>query len=286
MKKAVLSIAIAMIIAGTLGSSRLLAQASDIPSAAPTATAGETPEQRGRKLLGEMVTALGGDAWLHRHDMQVKGRTAAFFQGTPTGMVIEYDAWRQFPDGSHPEAERIGFLTDKSMILPGKKIDVVQIWTADSGTEITYKGRTALPKEQVEDYLRRRAHSIENVVNFWLKDPGVMVIAEGSTMVEGHLADKVTVLSPNNDAVTIELDANTHLPLRRIFEWRNTTFKDHDEDREEYDDYHTVQGLPTAFTLTRYHNGDMASQRFLSKVEYNVGLSPDLFNPDILLKKK
>jgi hypothetical protein len=286
MKKAVLSIAIAMIIAGTLGSSRLLAQASDIPSAAPTATAGETPEQRGRKLLGEMVTALGGDAWLHRHDMQVKGRTAAFFQGTPTGMVIEYDAWRQFPDGSHPEAERIGFLTDKSMILPGKKIDVVQIWTADSGTEITYKGRIALPREQVEDYLRRRAHSIENVVNFWLKDPGVMVIAEGSTMVERHLADKVTVLSPNNDAVTIELDANTHLPLRRIFEWRNTTFKDHDEDREEYDDYHTVQGLPTAFTLTRYHNGDMASQRFLSKVEYNVGLSPDLFNPDILLKKK
>jgi hypothetical protein len=279
MKKAVLSIAIAMIIAGTLGSSRLLAQASDIPSAAPTATAGETPEQRGRKLLGEMVTALGGDAWLHRHDMQVKGRTAAFFQGTPTGMVIEYDAWRQFPDGSHPEAERIGFLTDKSMILPGKKIDVVQIWTADSGTEITYKGRIALPREQVEDYLRRRAHSIENVVNFWLKD-------QGSTMVERHLADKVTVLSPNNDAVTIELDANTHLPLRRIFEWRNTTFKDHDEDREEYDDYHTVQGLPTAFTLTRYHNGDMASQRFLSKVEYNVGLSPDLFNPDILLKKK
>jgi hypothetical protein len=96
----------------------------------------------------------------------------------------------------------------------------------------------------------------------------------------------VTILSANNDAVTLELDATSHLPLRRIFEWRNTTFKDFDEDREEYDDYHTVQGLPTAFTLTRYHNGDMASQRFLSKVEYNVGLSPDLFNPDILLKKK
>ena len=286
MKNAVVSIAIAIITAGTIGSPRMLAQARDIPSAGATETPGETPEQRGRKLLDEMVTALGGDAWLHRHDVQVKGRTAAFFHGSPTGMIIEYDAWRQFPDGTHPEAERIGFLTDKSMLLPGKKIDVVQIWTADSGTEITYKGSAPLPKEQVEDYLRRRAHSIENVVNFWLKAPGVMVVAEGTTMVERHLADKVTILSANNDAVTLELDATSHLPLRRIFEWRNTTFKDFDEDREEYDDYHTVQGLPTAFTLTRYHNGDMASQRFLSKVEYNVGLSPDLFNPDILLKKK
>ena len=39
-------------------------------------------------------------------------------------------------------------------------------------------------------------------------------------------------------------------------------------------------------TLTRYHNDDMISQRFYEKVEYNSNLSPDLFNPDNLLKKK
>src|SRR6516165_5729080 len=105
MKNAIVSIAIAIITAGTIGSPRMLAQARDIPSAGTTAPPGETPEQRGRKLLDEMVTALGGDAWLHRHDVQVKGRTAAFFHGSPTGMIIEYDAWRQFPDGTHPEAE-------------------------------------------------------------------------------------------------------------------------------------------------------------------------------------
>jgi hypothetical protein len=113
-----------------------------------------------------------------------------------------------------------------------------------------------------------------------------MVIAEGTTMVERRMADKVTVLSANNDAVTIELDATTHLPLRRTFQSRNETFKDLDEDSEGYDDYHTVQGLPTAFTMTRYRNGDMVNQRFLTKVEYNQGLSPELFNPDNLLKKK
>ena len=73
-----------------------------------------------------------------------------------------------------------------------------------------------------------------------------MVLYDGTSMVERRMADKVTILSANNDAVTIDLDATTHLPLRRTFQWRNTTFKDYDEDVEEYDDYHTVQGLPTA----------------------------------------
>jgi hypothetical protein len=201
-------------------------------------------------------------------------------------MIFEFDAWHQFADATHPEAQRIGFLTDKSMLFPGKKIDVVQIWTGGNGFEVTYKGKTPLPKDQVEDFYRREAHSIEEVVRTWLKAPGVMVLYDGTSMVERRMADKVTVLSANNDAVTIDLDATTHLPLRRTFEWRNVTFKDHDEDIEEYADYHTIQGLPTAFNITRYHNGDMASQRFLSKVEYNTGLPAELFNQEKLIKKK
>ncbi len=266
--------------------SLLHAQARDLQDASPPLPNGQTQEQRGKQLLDQMVAALGGPAWLARQNANEAGRTAAFFRGAPTGATIDFSEQRQFRNATQPPLERIGFLTDKSMILPGKKIDVVQIWTADNGYEITYKGKNSLPKEQVEDYLRRRNHSIEAVVFSWLKAPGVIVIAEGTSMVARHLADKLTVLSDNNDAVTIELDVTTHLPLARTFEWRNLQFQDHDEDREEYDDYHTFNGIPTPLTLTRYRNGDMVNQRFLTKVEYNVPLPPDTFNADILVKKK
>jgi hypothetical protein len=264
----------------------LWGQASEIPSAAPVQPAGQTPEQRGHKLLEEMVEALGGDAWLHRRNVRESGRIARFFHGAPNGIVTDFNSIRQFPGDNRPEAQRIGFLTDKSVILPGKKIDVVQIWSNDGGYEITYKGKNHLPHEQVEDFYRRRDHSIENVVRVWLKAPDVMVISEGNSMVERRLADRVTILSANNDAVTIDLDATSHLPLRRTFKWRNETFKDFDEDAEEYDDYHTIQGLPTAFTLTRYHNGDMNSQTFFTKFEYDADLPPDTFTQQILVKKK
>ncbi len=274
------------LVPGLVLPARTLAQASAIPSAAPAELKGTTQEELGKKLLDEMVEALGGEAWFNRKDLQVSGRTAAFYRGAPNGTVIEYTGWRRFPDANQAGAERIGFLSDKSMILPGKKIDVVQVWTDGNGYEVTFKGRTTLPKDQVADYYRRQDHSIESVVQQWIKAPGVMVLAEGSTMVERRMADKVTVLSANNDAVTIELDATTHLPLRRTFKWRNEKFGDFDEEAETYADYHTVQGLPTAYNITRYRNGDMLNQRFLTKVIYDQGLSPDLFNPDNLLKKK
>ena len=263
----------------------LHAQASDIPSAAPSSSTAD-PEQRGRQLLDQMVAALGGPVWLNRQTLSTLGHTAAFFRDQPTGANIEFAEYFQFPVAGKPQVERVEFITPKGMIMPGKKRDVVQVWTADQGYELTYKGKSPLPKEQVEDYLRRRAHSIEAVVAVWLKAPGVVVVSEGTTMVQRRSADKVTILSANNDAVTLELDANSHLPLARTFEWRNQQFKDHDEDREEYDNYQTYSGIPTPLTLSRYRNGDLVNQRFLSKIDYNQTLPPETFNPDAPLQQK
>lgn len=285
MKRAALSIALAVALAAPF-TRPLWAQAASIPSASPGQPAGQSDDQHGRQLIDEMVTALGGEAWLNRQDMEERGQSAAFFQGQPNGFIIQFKLDRQFPGSNRPEALRLGFLTDRGMIKPGKKIDVVQIWRDNTGYEITYKGKTTLPKEQVEDFYRRRAHSIESVVHDWIKAPGVMILYEGTSMVERRMADKVTILSANNDAVTLELDVNTHLPLSRSFQWRNTTFKDYDHDVEEYDDYHTIQGLPTPFAITRYHNGEMNAQTFITSAQYNTGLAQDLFNPDIALKKK
>ena len=36
------------------------------------------------------------------------------------------------------------------------------------------------------------------------------------------------------------MDIQTHLPLRRSFQWRDPEFHDKNTDAEEYDDYHTV----------------------------------------------
>jgi hypothetical protein len=274
----------AVFLAATFAPQLAHAQAADLPSVAPPSQSQDSA-QRGRILIDQMIAALGGDAWLHRTTMQSDGRTSTFFHGEPNPYTTDYHEIHRFAVTGQTDADRIGFLTDRGMIMPGKKIDVVQIWTDGHGYEITYKGKADLPKEQVDDFYRRRAHSIEEVTAHWINAPGVMILAEGSNMVERRLADKVTVLTANNDAVTFELDSSTHLPVRRTFQWRNPQFNDFDEEQETYDDYHTIQSLPTPLTITRYHNGDMTSQRFLSKVSYNAPADPSLFDLTILVKK-
>src|SRR5260370_8334678 len=107
MKRAVpcftLGFALGLALVSALATPCLYAQASDIPSAAPTGRAGMTQEQLGRKLLEEMGKALGGQAWRDRKDMPVGGRTASFFPGDPNLTPIKYTGRPTIPDRTHPE---------------------------------------------------------------------------------------------------------------------------------------------------------------------------------------
>jgi hypothetical protein len=279
------SLALAALAAALLAPQLVHAQAADLPSATPPQPAGQTTEQRGRALLDQMIAALGGDLWLNRATLETEGRASSFFHGEPNPYTSEWHDLVRFPINGQHEAERVGFLTSRGVFVPGQKVDVVQIWKDGRGYEVTYKGQTELPKEQVDDYYRRHAHSIEQVVRTWINAPGVMVLSEGTGMVERRMVDKLTILTANNDAVTLELDAVTHLPLRRTFQWRNPEFKDFDVEQETYEDYHTIQGLPTPFNITRYHNGDITNQRYIVKVTYNLPADPSLFDPAAAIPK-
>jgi hypothetical protein len=219
-----------------------------------------------RAALDAMVQAMGGPAWLAIKTQMRQGHVAAFFHGKPSGGTTKYWDFHAWPDH-----DRIEYTEHR---------DVLQFYIGRSGSEVTYKGKAALPQEQVDDYLRRRDHSIETVIKTWLNDPKTILIYEGQRLAERHLAEQVTLISAQNEAVTILMDKQTHLPLRRTFEWRDPLYKDKNLDAEEYDDYHTVDGFPTPFTITRFKNDDMISQRFLDRVTYNQDLAPDFWSVD------
>ncbi len=228
-------------------------------------------QKKARATLDAMVAALGGERWLTLSNTMEQGRTSGFYLGKPTGMTSEFYEIQKFPDQTRIEL--------------GKKRDVFEIISGDQAWEITYKGKRELPKDQVQELIRRRDHSIQTAMRVWLKDPRTVLIYGGQNLVERHLADLTTLINADNDSIVIQTDAETHLPLRRTYQWRDPLYHDKNTDAEEYDDYHTVDGFPTAYTITRYHNDDMTNQRFLSHAAYNIPLTPDLFNPDVAAAK-
>jgi len=244
----------------------LLALCPLVSRAQATGDAAAKNAAQARAVLDAMVKALGGPAWLNMKNQLRQGHTAAFYHGKPSGGTTKYWEFHAWPDH-----DRIEYTEHR---------DVVQFYIGRAGTEVTYRGKAPLPQDQVDDFLRRRDHSIETAVKSWFNDPRTILIYEGQRLAERHLADQVTLISAANEAVTILTDVETHLPLRRTFQWRDPLYKDKNLDAEEYDDYHLVDGLPTPFTLTRFKNDDMVSQRFLDKAVYNQELPADFWSID------
>lgn len=224
-----------------------------------------------RKLLEQMKQALGGDLWLHMPNSEWWGTTAEFFHGTPNGIRTQFWYFHQAPDQDRWEFT--------------KHRDDVQLIGPTQGWEITYRGLHALPKEQVEDALRRRAHSLETVMRLWFPDARTLLTYDGQQLAERHLADQVTLLSADNDSVTLQLDAQTHLPLRRIFRWRDPVYKDKNQEVEEYDNYRVVDGIATPYSITEYHNGEMTRELFLLGAEYDRSLPADEFDPQATARR-
>lgn len=251
----------------------LCGPAAILPQAGETAGSGtaDASSAHARQLLDAMVAALGGDRWLELSSRMYTGRSAGFYHGSPTGGMVDYWEFVQFPGGGRADATRVEFT---------RRRDDVQIFRDREGWEATYRGKSRLPDKQVEDWYRRHDHSIDAAIRLWLPAPGTLLFYEGQRVIERHLTDQVTLLNAANDAVTLFLDHDTHLPAERRFHWRDPVYKDRDEDVEDYDDYHLVEGIPTPFTITRSLNGELVNQRFLLGAEYDRPFPPDFFSVD------
>jgi hypothetical protein len=237
---------------------------------APPSTSVLVDQENARKakaVLGQAIQALGGSAYLNLQDMTQEGRNYSFYHGRPNSLGIVF--WRFY---KYPDKDRIELT---------KKRDVIYVYNGDKGYEITYKGTRAEDPKDLTDYLRRRHFALDQVLRKWLGEPGVALFYEGQTVAEGKSVDQVTVMNAHNEGVTLYLDISDHLPVKKTFSWRDPTDKQRNVEDEAYDNYRVVQGIPTPYTVTRFYNGDMSGQRFMTAVSYNQGVSDSQFNASI-----
>jgi hypothetical protein len=222
--------------------------------------------RKAKALLDQAVQALGGQAYLSFVDMTQQGRTYSFYHGQPNSAGILFWRFYKFPD--------------KERVELTKQRDIAYVITGDKGYEITYKGTASQDPKVLADSLRRRAHSIEWVLRKWLTDPNAAFFYDGPAVAAEKPADQITIMR-QDDSVTIYLDSNSHLPVKKSFSWRDPTDKLRNTEDEVYDNYRPVGAIKTPFSITRFLNGDMSNQRFLNSVTFNAGVSDSMFDASI-----
>jgi hypothetical protein len=244
-----------------------LAQAGAPAASSQSVPIDQENARQARAVLDQAIQALGGQAYLDIQDISQEGRTYSFYHGQANSYGIQF--WRFY---KYPDKERVELT---------KKRDVAYVFNGDQGYEITYKGTRAQDAKDVADYVRRRQYSLDWVLRHWLNETGVALFYDGDAVAADKPAQQVTLLNAKNQGVTIDVDVNTHLPLKKSYSWRDPTDKERNTEEEIYDNYRPVQGVMTPFSITRFYNGDMSSQRFLNSVSYNQGLSDSKFDAQI-----
>jgi hypothetical protein len=239
---------------------------SSAQSAAPVLSVDQENARKAKALLEQAIQSLGGQAYLGVRDMVLAGRGYSFFHGRPTSNGVQFWRFVQYPD--------------KERVELTKERDVAQVYNGDKGWEITYRGAHPMDQKDVTDYLRRRRFSLETILRTWVNDPGVALFYEGNTIAAEHPALQVKLINAKNESVTLCMDSETHLPVKKSFSWRDPVDKQKNIEEEVYDNYRPVQGIMTPYDFTRFYNGDMASQRFLNSAAYNQGLDPAMFDPN------
>jgi len=251
--------------------------AAQAPGASSTTTDQGMPD-KAKQLLDRMIQALGGPAYLEIKSITQTGRTYNLFHGQANGAGVLF--WR------------FSELPDKERVELTKQRDVVNVFNGDRGYEITFKGTAALDPKVLADYLRRREHSLEWVLRKWINEPDVAILYEGSAVAADKPADQVSIINSQNDSVTLFIDSQTHLPIKKTYSWRDPIDRLRNVEDEVYDAYRPTEGFMTPYSLTRFYNGEMVNQRFLNTVSYNDPLNASMFDakttydPATLPKKK
>jgi hypothetical protein len=237
---------------------------TDISAAAKPIAPENENSRKARALLQQMIDALGGQAYLNLQTIEQEGRTYSFYNGKPNSLGTPFWRFYKFPD--------------KERVEVTKQRDVAFINVGDKGYEKTYKGVAAMEPDQLKDYLRRHEHSLEVVLRRWLPDPTTALFYDGPAVAEQKPCDSVTLFNAKNDSVTIFIESNKHLPVKKIFQWRDPADNLKNEEGEIFDNWRLVQGIMTPHTLLRSHNGDTTNQRFLTTVRYNTPLPDSMFD--------
>jgi hypothetical protein len=245
----------------------LLCASTAFAQANPSSAEARANQQKARAVIDRMIRALGGEAYLSLRDFEAEGRVGRFSRGTSEGATLVWRFWR-WPDKERSEYTR--------------QRDVVLLFDGNAAYEITFRGTRVLDATREPELflkLERRRHALEIVLRQWLDRPGTVFFDEGPSLTENHSTERITIINADSDAVTLAVDTETHLPVKKTFISREPQTRNRNEVAEVYDNWKVIQGIATPYNTLVLRNGDLIAQEFLGTIAYNRNLPDSLFSP-------
>ncbi|HUJ20638.1 MAG TPA: hypothetical protein VLX58_03905 [Bryobacteraceae bacterium] len=247
----------------------------------------ETNLERGKRIVDEVVAALGGERFLRMQDRVESGRAYSFYREQLSGLSIAKIYTRYL---IRPEPPVPGFLGVREREAFGKKEDSAVVFADGQGYDITFRGARPLPDNTVERFKESTLRNVFYILRQRLGEPGLIVESRGSDVVENQPVDIVDITDGDNRVVTVYFNQLTHLPAKQVTERRDPQTKVVNEEVTRFSKYRDVGGVMWPFDIQRERNGEKIYQMYADSVTVNQDLKDNLFtlpaNMKILKKEK
>ena len=245
------------------------------PAGAPEASAQDSvvlmPEQsaaKAKQLLQQAVDALGGTAYKNVRDVTCSGRLSQF------GHSGELNGFERFMDYAVPPDK------DRTENLPQRNI--IQVFNGDKGWTLDRGGVSEAAATDIAHFQEDSQKDLDNILRHRIHEPGMIFRYGGPDIVDLQEADWVEMVDSDNRTVRLALARATHLPIRKVVETRDPSTRMKTEEIEYYSNYHPVDGVQTAFQITRDRNGLKVYQVFFDSCQYNTSVPDSLFTQESL----
>jgi len=229
------------------------------------------PEQSAAKakdLISQAIEALGGSTYLNVRDATCTGRLGTFdHSGELTG-------FGHFIDYTIPPFK------ERQENLP--KRNIIEVYNGDKGWQLDRGGVAQAPQADLLDFQEGVKKDLDNILRHRIHEPDMTFRYGGPDIIDGWKADWVELVDSENRTIRIAFASNTHLPIRKTVDTRDSKTRMKTQETEYYSNYHPLGGIQTAFQLTRERNGIKIFQAFFDKCEYNTNLPDALFTKESL----
>jgi len=272
----------------------LFAFAVSVPRASAQNPDTLMPEQniaRGKQILSELISGLGGPGYLEVRESKCEGRRVLFgHNGDPIGNIGFAD-YRRFPDKDRTEFIGKAQNTILPFLVGVDGLDwshggvVITLYNGDHGWSFDRSGVSELPTTSISDFQEQVKRNIDNLLRLRLKEPGMSIRFGGNDTVDLKQVDWVELSDSQERRFRLAVDRSTHLLVRSSVTTKDEETQQYNEDVSIYSNYQLKDSVWTPLQISREHNGRRSIQIFYDTCKYNPGFSNDIFDKSSLSKQ-
>ena len=257
----------------------------------PDTIAPQESEARARKILNQLIQALGGPAYLGMKERQCDGRRAVIdHNGSLAGYVQFKDAW-EFPDKNrtdyvaHARNTLLGYMIGVQDLDLSHGGLVITVFSGDRGWTMDRSGVSDMPEDTVAEFQNAVQRIPENLLRGGLSNPDLGLRWGGHDTVDLREVDWVEVSDRSDRTYRLAVDRATHLLVRSVVRVRDENTRQDREDISIYTNYLPKNGVQVPMQITRERDGRRIAQVFYDACQVNPALPADFFTREALVQR-